>query len=117
MDFVNEHDGASAILLRPLGISHHLLDLFNADEHGGKLNELRFCHAGNNLRQRGFAGAWRAPENQGTDVVALNLRPQGFAGRDQIFLSYKLIERSRTHAVGERAGAVAWIFAVRSWLE
>ena len=73
MNFVDEDDGARAILARPLGIGHHLLDLFDPGQHGGEFDELRFGHVRDDLRQRGFAGARGSPEDERSRVVAVNL--------------------------------------------
>ena len=117
MDFVDEDNGPRAVLLGALGVGHDLLDFLDAGEHGGELDELGLGHAGDDLRQRGFAGAGRSPEDERTDVVALDLRAQRLAGADQVLLSDEFVERARTHAVGERAGAVAGVVAARDGLE
>src|SRR6185437_10636629 len=107
VDFINKDDGSSAILAGAFGVSHDLLDFFNACQYGGKLNEVSLGHPRNDLRQSGLARPGRPPEDQRTNIVALNLRAQGLAGRYQLFLAHELVERSRTHAVGERTGAIA----------
>ena len=65
------------------------------------------------LRQRGLAGAGRPPEDERADIVALDLRAQRLARTDQVLLADEFIERPRTHAVGQRASAVAGVFAAR----
>ena len=87
-----------------LGVGHDLLDFLDSGEHGGELDELRFGHARDNLRQRGLARARRAPENHRADVVALDLHPQRLAGTNQVFLADKFVEGARD-ACGRRAGA------------
>ncbi len=39
--FIDEHDGARAILPRALGIGHHLLDFLDAGQHRRKLAQTR----------------------------------------------------------------------------
>ena len=82
VNLVDEDDGSCPVLPRPLGLGHHLLDLFNSGQHGGKLNELRLGHVGDDFRERGLAGAGRAPENKRTGVVALDLHAQRLARSD-----------------------------------
>ena len=114
MDLVDEDDRARAVLLGALGVGHHLLDFLDAGEHGGELDELGLGHARDDLRQRGLAGAGRPPEDERADVVALDLGAQRLARADQVLLADVFIERARTHAVGERAGAVAGVVAARN---
>ena len=117
MDFIDEHDRARAVLPGALGVGHDLLDFLDAGEHGGELDKLRLGEARDDLRQRGLAGAGRPPEDERADIVALNLRAQRFARADQVLLADKFIERARTHAVGQRAGAVAGVIAARDGWE
>ena len=53
-------------------------------------------------RERRLAASRRAPQEHRAQFVALDLRAQRFARREQIFLADKFIERLRTHAVRER---------------
>jgi hypothetical protein len=69
----------------------------------------------NDLRQRGFTGAGRPPEDDRAGIVALNLQPQRFARADDMLLSDEFVQSARTHAVGERARAFALL--VRECLE
>ncbi len=117
MDLVDEDDRARAVLPGALRVRHDLLDFLDAGEHGGELNELGLGHVGDDLRQRSLAGAGRSPENEGSDVVALNLRPQRLARTDQVLLADKFIQRARTHAVGEWASAVAGVITARDGWE
>ncbi len=117
MNFVDENHGASAVLPRSLGVGHDLLDFLDPGEHGAELDKLRAGQAGDDLRQRSLAGAGRPPEDQRAQVVALNLRPQRLAWRDQMLLPDELIERARTHAVGQRIAAVAGVVGVGNGLK
>ena len=40
VNFVDEDDGARAVLAGAVGIAHDLLDFLDAGEHGGKLDEV-----------------------------------------------------------------------------
>ncbi len=106
MDLVDEDDGPGAVLARPLGIGHHLLDFLDAGQHRGKFDELGVGHARDDFGQRGFADARRSPEEQRAGVVTLDLDAQGLAGSEDVLLADKLIERARTHAIGQRARLV-----------
>ena len=117
VNLIDEDDGARAVLAGTLGVGHDLLDLFDPREHGGEFDELRFGHAGDDLCQRGLARARRSPEDERAGVVAVNLRAQGLAGTDQVFLAGELFERARTHAVRQRPRAVGGVIGVRDGLE
>jgi hypothetical protein len=106
MNFVDEDDGARAVLAGAVGIAHDLLDFLDAGEHSGKLDEVGLGDAGNDLGERSLAGARRTPEDHRGGVVALDLHAQRFAWPDQVFLSDEFIERARPHAVGQRARAL-----------
>ena len=111
VNFVDEDDGARAVLAGAVGIAHDLLDFLDAGEHGGKLDEVGLGDAGNDLGEGGLAGARRAPEDHRSGVVALDLHAQRLAWPDQVLLSNEFIERARAHAIGQRARALGgWIF-------
>ncbi len=106
VNFVDEDDGARAVLAGAVGIAHDLLDFLDAGEHGGKLDEVGLGDAGNDLGEGGLAGARRTPEDHRSGVVALDLHAQRLARPDQVLLSNEFIERARAHAIGERASAL-----------
>ena len=80
MNFINKDNRPRAVLLGPVGVGHDLLDFLDSREHGRELDELRLGHARDDLGERRFAGAGRPPEDDGAEVVALNLSAQGLAG-------------------------------------
>ena len=106
VNFVDEDDGARAVLAGAVGIAHHLLDFLDAGEHGGKLDEVGLGDAGDDLGEGGFARARRAPEDHRGRVIALDLHAQRLARPDQVLLADEFIERPRPHAVGQRARAL-----------
>ena len=61
---------------------------------------------GDDLRQRGLAGARRSPEDDRAGIVALNRNAQRLARPDQVILPDKLIQRARTHAIRQRPRCV-----------
>ncbi len=117
VNFVDEDDGARAVLPRPLGVGHDLLDLFDPGQHGGKFDELRLGHVRDDLRERGLARARRSPEDDRAGVVAVDLGAQRLAGADQMLLPDVFIERARTHAVGQRTSRIGRAAGVRNGLE
>ena len=82
VNFVDEDDGAGTVLASAFGVGHDLLDFFDAGEDGGEFDEVRLGHVRDDLRQRSLAGAGRAPEDERTGIVALDLSAQRFAGTD-----------------------------------
>ena len=64
MDLINEDDRARSVLPAPFGLCHYLLDLFDPHQHCREFDELRFGHMRDDLRQRGFPGTWRSPEDE-----------------------------------------------------
>ena len=60
---------------------------------------------GDQARERGLAGAGRAPEDDRLQQVALDGLAQRLPGRQQILLADELVERARPHALGERRAA------------
>ena len=115
VNFVDEDDGAGAVLAGAVGVGHDLLDFLDAGEDGGELDELGFGDAGDDFGERGFAGAGRAPEDHGGGIVALDLNTQGLAGADKMFLADELFEGARAHAVGERTSAGGGLVVRSGW--
>ena len=103
MNFVDEDDGARAVLAGAVGVAHDLLDFLDAGENRGKLDEVGLGDAGDDLGEGGLAGPRRAPEDHRCGIVTFDLHAQRFAWRDQVLLSNEFVERSRAHAVGEGA--------------
>ena len=106
VNFVDEDNGARAVLAGAVGIAHDLLDFLDAGENGGELDETGARGIGDDLGQRGFADAGRTPEDHGAGVVALDLHAQRFAGAHQMLLPNEFIEGARTHTIGQRARAL-----------
>ena len=107
VNFVHEQNRARVHLRGLLGSGHHLLNLLDAAHHRGKLNKVGLRGLGNNLGQRGFAHARRAPENHRPQLAApcrfaLNLHPQRLARPQQMLLPAILLQRARPHTLGQR---------------
>ncbi len=71
MDLVDEEDGARAEVRGFFRVDHDLLDLLDAGEDGGELDEGGVRGLGDDLGEGGFADAGRAPEDHGGGVVAI----------------------------------------------
>ena len=102
VDFVDENNGAVAGTRFVLRGGHHFLDFLDAREDGAEGNEVSMREASDNARERGFAAARRSPEEHGAGIVALDLHAQRLAGTEQFFLADEFVERTGTHALGER---------------
>ena len=103
VDLVHEEDGAPpAPGAIGLGLRHHLPDLLHAREHGREGHEARARHLGHEQRQRGLAGARRAPEDHGVEPALLERSAQDLARPDEVALADHLVQRAGPHPVGER---------------
>ncbi len=91
MDLVDENKGAATQPAVALGIGHHSLDLLYAAEHGAKRDEIAMGETRDDSRQSGFADARRSPENDGTELIALDLLAQRFARREDMLLACELL--------------------------
>ena len=87
-----------------LGGGHHVLHFLDAGEHGAEGDELGLGQVGDQARQRRLAGARRSPQDDRLQQVAIDHLAQRPAGRDHIVLADDLVERARTHALGQRHG-------------
>ena len=57
---------------------------------------------GDDLGERGFADAGRAPEDEAGCVIIFDLQAERLAGSEEMRLAEELVERAGTHALGER---------------
>jgi hypothetical protein len=117
MNLVDEHDRPGPILPCPLRVSHDLLDLFDPGEHRREFNKLRLGHIGDDFGERSLARTWRAPEDDGASVIALDRNPQRLPRPDQMFLPYIRVQGARTHAIGERPRSIVRAAGIRHGLK
>ena len=90
---------ARAQLLRLLDGGAHVLD---AGHHGRQRDELGIAGARDQARERGLAGARRAPQDHRMQAAALEQAAQRLARREQVRLADELVEARGPHAVGQR---------------
>jgi hypothetical protein len=102
VDLIDEEDGAGAEFRRFFGVDHDLLDLLDAGEHGGELDEAGAGDVGDDAGEGGLADSGRSPEDHRGRVVALDLNAERLAGGEEMLLADVLVEVARAHAVGER---------------
>ena len=104
MDLVDEEGGARAEGRGFFGVDHDLLDFLDAGEDGGELDEAGAGLLGDDLGERGFADAGRAPEDDRGGVVALDQHAERLAGAEEMLLPGELVEGAGPHPLGERSG-------------
>ena len=102
MDLVDEEDGAGAEAGGLFGVDHDLLDLLDAGEDGGELDEGGLGERGDDLGEGGLADAGWAPEDHGGGVVVFDGEAEGLAGAEEVLLAGVLVEGAGAHALGER---------------
>lgn len=80
----------------------YLSDVGHSRGHCAELDIVRLCCVGDDLGQRGFAAAWRAPQYDGREAVPLDHLAEYTALPDHTGLALKLLQCARAHAVCER---------------
>ena len=104
MHFVDKNNGPASGAPRVFGGGHHVLDLANAAEHRAEGDKFGVRAARDQARERGLAAAGRSPQNHRAEIVAFDGHAQRLAGAEQRLLPGKLLERARTHPLGQRGG-------------
>ncbi len=110
MNFVDEEDralpreGAAFFCARDGGA-----DVLDAGEDCVERLEVGLGGVCDDPRQRRLARAWRAVEDEASELISLNRAPQEATWTDDMVLAYELVERSRAHASGERRLALELI--------
>jgi hypothetical protein len=107
MDFIHENNGGGvALILGDLGLGHYFPDLLDPGQHRGKERKISAGGSGENPGQGGFAGAGRAPEQQGREVFLVDEPAEQLVFAQQLFLSDKLIYCLRAQAFCQ--GGCVW---------
>ena len=104
MDFVHKQDGADVVQAAAF---ERFVDDFAqvgfARQDGRDGDEVTLRAVGDDLRQGGFAGAGRPPQDDGREeFVGFDGAPQQFALADDVILADVFFQRARTHARGQR---------------
>ena len=112
VDFVEEEDGALAGVAEAiLGGVEDGADFLHADGGGVDLLEVAFGVLGDERGEGGFAGAWRAVEDDAGQPVGFEHAAEEFAGAEEMLLADEFLEgagRMRT-----ASGATRCIFFFR----
>ena len=103
VDLVEEQDRSLSTLAEPVaGALDRRPDVLDAGVHRRQLLEGPGRAAGDRQRQRGLAGAGRAPEQHRRQAVGLDERAQRPAGSDEVLLADDVVERAWPQPGGER---------------
>ncbi len=103
MHLVDEEHGALPVLAQPaFGLGESLPDIL----HTGGRRRQRHQVLGRGGRQKtgqcGLARPGGAPQDGGSDAIALSQRAQRRAGPDQMLLAHHFVQRARPQACGKR---------------
>ncbi|GBE48673.1 hypothetical protein BMS3Bbin12_01854 [bacterium BMS3Bbin12] len=101
---VDEQHRAPALAERGPRPLDRLTDILDAGEHRRELQELRPAGVGHEPRERGLAAARRPPQHHRVQAARDDRLAQRLAGCEQMDLAGELLQRARTHAVGQGTG-------------
>jgi len=102
MDLIDKDNDALPVDAAAIRLLHDRADLLDTARHSREVDEFRLRPSGDDAGKRRLANAGRPPEDHGGNVVALDKTPQHFPLAKKVFLSDKVLERLRTHALGKR---------------
>src|SRR4029078_2788015 len=105
MDLVDEDDGFAAGSSEPISrCCHHFAHLRHITFHATQPNEFGVGHLSGDIRQRSFPPSRRAGNYQRRQPIGFDGATQEFPRRENMFLSDKFIEGTRTHPRREGGG-------------
>ena len=103
MDLVDEQDRLFPVHAPVLlGLLHHRFHVVFPGYRGVDLPEIRTGGVGDDLGQRGFAGARRAVKNHGADLVRLDRPVQQPVFSNDVLLAHHLVQRPGTQPGRQR---------------
>ena len=103
VDFVNEQNRGLPLVLQPVRRrGQHAAHVGHVGFHAAQPLELALGLAGDDLRQRSFAGARRAVKDQRLDAVGLDGAAQQLARAEDVRLADELAQVARPHARRQR---------------
>src|SRR5260370_12671194 len=97
MDLVDEYQGSPAQPFIALRIRHHGLDFLDAAQHGAEWNEVGVSEAGDYASQRGLPHARGAPENNGAQLIAIDLGSERLTWRQDVRLPSEVFKCRGPH--------------------
>src|SRR5262249_31600048 len=114
MDLVDEEDGFFGELIAPLGrLGHDVADVLDPGPDRRDLPKARAHAASQKACQRGLPGAGWAPQNQRRQGALAQGALEQAARAQEMALPDELLERARTHALGQRLAHVSSLGPVR----
>ena len=103
MDFVNEKNGRLAGIFKAVrGDGQNTPHVGDVGFHAAQAFKFAFGLAGDDLRERSFAGAGRAVKDERLDAVGFDGPAEKLAGREHVGLPGVFVEVARAHPCGER---------------
>src|SRR5690606_2514876 len=102
MHFVDKQHGALAARQPVFRLRHRLADILHPSQYCRQRNERGIHCLGKNQCESCLAGARRAPENHGMQLVLFDGAAQRLARPDQVALAHILVQRCGPHARGQR---------------
>ena len=114
MNLIDEEDRLLARSAQPVGRRRHdFPHLGDIALDSAQADKFRLRHRRDDLREGGFARAGRAGKNDRRQSIRLDRAAQEFAGREDVLLPDKLLERARSHPAGERRGGIGLCVRLR----
>ena len=102
VDFVDQQDGAAALLLPAPGLLHHLAQVRHPGHDGAEAGELGVHDPGQGPGQRGLAAPRRTPEDHGGEQpLGLQGPPQQAPGPHQVLLAHEFLQAPGPQAGGQ----------------
>src|SRR3954454_6990157 len=87
MNLIDKENGLAPDAAGSFGVGHHGLDLFNPAENGAEWDEIGPALSRHEAGQCRLSRAGRSPEDQRREASALDLRPEGLARAQDMFLT------------------------------
>ena len=103
MYLVNKEQRSFALLAQHAGAVEGFAQIRDAGENRRKLFEYEIGFAGEQTRDRGFAGARRSPQNEARNAAAFQHARQCAVGSDDMILANDVGKLSRAQTIGQRA--------------
>src|SRR6266581_2801942 len=107
MDLIDEEDRFLPGSAQTIGRrSDHATHFGHVAFDAAQAHEFCVRYLGNNVRERGFSGAWGAGKNYRRQTIGFNRSAQKFSRPENMFLADELLERTWAHPGGERRPSI-----------